>query len=47
MKPCEKVLTVEELHEKTHIKAWFIEQMKELVELEEKILAYKGQALAG
>ena len=29
----------EDLHAKTHIKAWFIEQMKELVELEEKILA--------
>jgi carbamoyl-phosphate synthase large subunit len=34
---------VEELHEKTHIKAWFIQQMKELVELEEKILAYTGK----
>ncbi len=29
----------------THIKPWFIEQMKELVLLEEKILAAKGQAL--
>ncbi|MDX2451591.1 carbamoyl-phosphate synthase large subunit [Desulfosarcina sp.] len=36
---------VRELHEKTHIKPWFIEQMRELVELEEKILACKGQAL--
>ncbi len=36
---------VQELHEKTHIKPWFIEQMRELVELEEKILACKGQAL--
>ncbi|MEK6195203.1 MAG: carbamoyl-phosphate synthase large subunit, partial [Deltaproteobacteria bacterium] len=36
---------VEELHEKTYIKAWFIEQMKELVELEEKILVHKDQAL--
>jgi carbamoyl-phosphate synthase large subunit len=36
---------VETLHEKTHIKAWFIEQMKELVELEEKILQHrKGSA---
>ncbi len=34
---------VEELHEKTYIKAWFIQQMKELVELEEKVLAYKGK----
>ncbi|QTA80167.1 Carbamoyl-phosphate synthase large chain [Desulfonema limicola] len=31
------------LHEITHIKQWFIEQMKELVELEEQILSYKGQ----
>ncbi len=30
------------LHEKTHIKAWFIEQMQELVALEEKILAHTG-----
>jgi carbamoyl-phosphate synthase large subunit len=34
-----KGATVEELHRKTYIKAWFIEQMKELVELEEKILS--------
>ncbi|HNV87068.1 MAG TPA: carbamoyl-phosphate synthase large subunit [Candidatus Omnitrophota bacterium] len=34
---------VQALHEKTHIKAWFIEQMKELVELEEKILKHKGK----
>ncbi|MCU0462825.1 MAG: carbamoyl-phosphate synthase large subunit [Bacteroidales bacterium] len=34
---------VEELYRKTHIKPWFINQMKELVEEEEKILAYKGQ----
>jgi carbamoyl-phosphate synthase large subunit len=40
-----KGATVEELHEKTFIKAWFIEQMKELVELEEKILQYKGSHL--
>ena len=38
-----KGATVEELHKKTHIKAWFIQQMKELVELEEKILQYKGK----
>jgi len=36
---------VQTLHETTYIKAWFIEQMKELVELEEKILKYKGKAL--
>jgi carbamoyl-phosphate synthase large subunit len=35
----------EELHQKTYIKAWFIEQMKELVELEEKILAFKETKL--
>ncbi len=34
---------IQKLHELTHIKAWFIEQMKELVELEEKVLAHKGQ----
>ncbi|MCX6327292.1 MAG: carbamoyl-phosphate synthase large subunit [Bacteroidia bacterium] len=33
---------IEELHKKTHIKSWFISQMKELVEEEETILAYKG-----
>jgi carbamoyl-phosphate synthase large subunit len=38
-----KGATVEQLHKLTHIKAWFIEQMKELVELEEKILASKGK----
>lgn len=36
---------VNELHEKTHIKDWFIHQMKELVELEEKIISYKGKTL--
>lgn len=41
-----KGATVEQLHEKTFIKAWFIEQMKELVELEEKILAFKGKNLS-
>jgi carbamoyl-phosphate synthase large subunit len=38
-----KGATIEELHQKTHIKAWFIEQMKELVELEESILKHKGK----
>ncbi len=33
---------VADLHRRTHIKEWFIQQMKELVELEEKILACKG-----
>ncbi|MBW2678228.1 MAG: carbamoyl-phosphate synthase large subunit, partial [Deltaproteobacteria bacterium] len=36
---------VKKLYEKTHIKPWFIEQMREIVELEEKILAYKDQSL--
>jgi carbamoyl-phosphate synthase large subunit len=34
---------VDTLYEKTKIKHWFIEQMKELVELEEQILKYKGK----
>ena len=36
---------VQNLYEKTYIKPWFINQMKELVELEEEILKYKGQTL--
>ena len=40
-----KGASVDDLHAKTHIKRWFIGQMKELVELEEKILAHKGGAL--
>lgn len=40
-----KGASVEALHEKTFIKAWFIQQMKELVELEEEILKYKGKHL--
>ena len=35
---------VETLSELTHIKLWFIQQMKELVELEEEILKYKSEA---
>jgi carbamoyl-phosphate synthase large subunit len=30
------------LYRRTHIKPWFLEQMKELVELEEELLALKG-----
>ncbi|RJP83433.1 MAG: carbamoyl-phosphate synthase large subunit [Desulfobacteraceae bacterium] len=37
-----KGATVEDLHALTHIKAWFIEQMKELVALEEELLKSKG-----
>mgnify|MGYP001350199278 CR=1 FL=1 len=33
---------IEELYHLTHIKPWFIEQMKELVVLEEKILSFQG-----
>ena len=40
-----KGASVEELQRLTHIKAWFIEQMKELVDVEEQILAHKGRAL--
>lgn len=36
---------IEELHRLTHIKSWFIEQMKELVLLEEEILKYQGKRL--
>ncbi|MCJ7543889.1 MAG: carbamoyl-phosphate synthase large subunit, partial [Phycisphaerae bacterium] len=36
---------VQKLYELTYIKPWFIQQMKELVELEEKILTYKGKKL--
>ena len=36
---------VDALFRKTHIKPWFIEQMKELVEREEEILKYKGRPL--
>ena len=36
---------IEALYEKTHIKPWFLGQMKELVDLEEKILQYKGGPL--
>jgi carbamoyl-phosphate synthase large subunit len=36
---------VEDLYRVTYIKPWFIEQMKELVELEEEILQYKGRDL--
>ena len=32
---------------RTYIKPWFIQQMKELVELEEKILSYTREKIAG
>ena len=34
---------VQALFERTHIKPWFLQQMKELVELEEEVLAYAGR----
>ena len=36
---------IEELYQLTHIKAWFLQQMKELVLLEEELLQYKGRNL--
>ncbi|TRO53493.1 carbamoyl-phosphate synthase large subunit [Candidatus Bathyarchaeota archaeon] len=36
---------IQELYRKTSIKPWFIQQMKELVEEEEKITSYKGGKL--
>ncbi len=38
-----KGASIDELYEKTKIKPWFIQQMKELLELEEKVLAHKGK----
>lgn len=40
-----KGASVESLHNLTHIKKWFIEQMQELVSLEEEILFYKDGTL--
>ncbi len=40
-----KGVSTDVLYEKTHIKPWFIEQMKELVASEEAILNYKGKGL--
>jgi carbamoyl-phosphate synthase large subunit len=40
-----KGAAIEDLYQKTHIKPWFIGQMQELVELEEKILACQGREL--
>jgi len=36
---------VNDLYERTYIKPWFIQQMKELVNLEEQILRFKGKGL--
>ncbi|SPD75526.1 Carbamoyl-phosphate synthase large chain [uncultured Desulfobacterium sp.] len=40
-----KGASVQSLFEKTHIKPWFIEQMKELVDLEDEMLKYKDKQL--
>jgi carbamoyl-phosphate synthase large subunit len=40
-----KGATIEELHEKTHIKPWFINQMKELVFAEEELIKYRGKTI--
>jgi len=40
-----KGVPVEELYQRTRIKRWFLEQMKELVDLEEEILRFKGKPL--
>jgi carbamoyl-phosphate synthase large subunit len=42
-----KGATIEALYQLTHIKPWFLTQMKELVDLEEEIIALKGQPLPG
>jgi carbamoyl-phosphate synthase large subunit len=36
---------INELYRLTHIKPWFIRQMKELVDLEEHIISFKGKAV--
>ncbi|MDO4550220.1 MAG: carbamoyl-phosphate synthase large subunit [Planctomycetia bacterium] len=40
-----KGASVEQLHQKTGVKHYFLQQMKELVELEEEILTYRGKRL--
>ncbi|MFH1135665.1 MAG: carbamoyl-phosphate synthase large subunit [Pseudomonadota bacterium] len=40
-----KGAAVEDLYRITHVKPWFLRQMKELVELEEEILTFRGRAL--
>ncbi|MCG7851096.1 MAG: carbamoyl-phosphate synthase large subunit, partial [Methanosarcinaceae archaeon] len=40
-----KGMSIDEMHRITHIKSWFLQQMKELVELEEEILKYRNGKL--
>lgn len=42
-----KGATVDQLHQLTRVKPWFIQQMKELVDLEEEIRTYHGKTLPG
>lgn len=42
-----KGASIDELHRLTKIKPWFIQQMKELVDLEEEIRGYRGKQLPG
>ncbi|MDF1533613.1 MAG: carbamoyl-phosphate synthase large subunit [Methanosarcinaceae archaeon] len=42
-----KGMSIDELFETTHIKHWFLQQMKELVELEEEVLKHKGGKVPG
>ncbi len=41
-----KGMPIEELYKLTYIKPWFVQQMKELVELEKQILRFKGRSLS-
>jgi carbamoyl-phosphate synthase large subunit len=40
-----KGASIDEIHALTHIKPWFIQQMKQLVDREEKILEHRGRML--
>jgi carbamoyl-phosphate synthase large subunit len=40
-----KGAVIDELYRLTHIKPWFIRQMKELVELEQEIISFQGKKL--
>ncbi|NLY88811.1 MAG: carbamoyl-phosphate synthase large subunit [Firmicutes bacterium] len=42
-----KGASIDELHRLTKIKPWFIQQMKELVDLEEEIRGYRGKQIPG
>jgi carbamoyl-phosphate synthase large subunit len=40
-----KGVSIDELYARTHIKPWFIQQMKELVEIEEEIIRFRGKTI--